>query len=83
LCLCVFGERQSRKWFGLVECAVVFVCFWCSGGCSCVCVCLVTDRVESGLVYWSAQFFVCFWCSGECSCVCVCLVRVGVEGGFV
>jgi hypothetical protein len=23
--LCVYGDRQSGKWFGVVECAVVFV----------------------------------------------------------
>jgi hypothetical protein len=50
LCLCGFGNRQSGNWFGVVECAVVLVCFCCSGESSCVCVCLVKDRVESGLV---------------------------------
>jgi hypothetical protein len=71
---------------GVVECAVV--CVWCSGVCSCVC--LVKDRVESVLVYWSVQLcvcgevecaVVCVWCSGVCSCVC--LVTDRVESGLV
>jgi hypothetical protein len=32
---------------------------WCSGLCSCVCVCSVIDRLESGLVQWSVQLCLC------------------------
>jgi hypothetical protein len=50
----------------------------CSGVCSCICVCLLTDRVEIGLVYWSVQLCVFDdkqggnrFCVVECAVVCV------------